>query len=463
MTIYFFDSLRKRFTVLLLCAALFTGNIATADDQIPPQAGEIILLLGKAFLEDAEGRRHVLEVGDKVSVNHRIVTAVNGHVHIRFVDQALVSVRPDSRLEILRYDYNASNPEQSSVKFNLQEGVTRAISGDAAHSARDRFRLNTPVAAIGVRGTDFVVSATETTVRALVNEGSIVMAPYSVDCAFDAFGPCLVNAVEVSDSSMQLVEFNSNSNTPRLLPAPHERDPDSLRGDVQVVLDSSTGDDGDDNSTSNEVYLEGITGSRVSVVAQNIDAPTEPGVDLPVDLPDFTPDAPLVATELTEHQLVWGRWGDGQGVNERITLPYQDVRPGREVGVWNGEYTLLRPDLESRPVDDGLGIVSFGLDSAQAFYESDSGVFAMQVNNGNLDIDFDNNRFTTSLDLNAELTGVVNFTAAGEVLEGGFFNSRSDDQRIAGAVTLDGSEAGYFFEKQLQEGGIQGLTLWGSP
>jgi hypothetical protein len=32
---------------------------------------------------------------------------------------------------------------------------------------------------------------------------------------------------------------------------------------------------------------------------------------------------------------------------------------------------------------------------------------------------------------------------------------------MAGAVSLDGKEAGYFFEKQLQSGAIHGLTLWG--
>lgn len=467
MTIYFFDSIRKSFTAFLLFTLLLSAAPVSAEGEADsvPAAGQVILLLGKAFIENADGKRQPVRVGDQIRVNDRIVTAVNGHVHVRFVDEALVSVRPDSRLEILRYDYNARQPEQSSVKFNLQEGVTRAISGDAAHSARDRFRLNTPVAAIGVRGTDFVVSATQTTVRALVNEGAIVMAPYSADCAIEAFGPCLVNAVEVSDSNLQLAEFDSGNNAPRLLPAAHERDPSSLRDDVQVALNNAAAEDnqGDETSTSNQVYLEGVTGSRVSAVASNIADDNDDVVDTPQVQPDFTPDQPLPTVELTDNQLVWGRWSEGQGANERITLPYDEVRPGREVAVGNGVYTLLRPDLESRPVDAGLGVVSFGLESAQAFYETSSGVIAMQVNEGNLDIDFNNSQFATSLGLSNDLTGAVNFSASGSLFDGGYFHSRNDDQRIAGAVTLDGSEAGYFFEKQLQDGGLHGLTLWGAP
>jgi hypothetical protein len=54
----------------------------------------------------------------------------------------------------------------------------------------------------------------------------------------------------------------------------------------------------------------------------------------------------------------------------------------------------------------------------------------------------------------------VNFAASGRLYDGGYFHTRSDTERLAGAVSLDGKEAGYFFEKQLENGGIQGLTLW---
>ncbi|MCH8134997.1 MAG: hypothetical protein IIB77_03345, partial [Proteobacteria bacterium] len=54
------------------------------------------------------------------------------------------------------------------------------------------------------------------------------------------------------------------------------------------------------------------------------------------------------------------------------------------------------------------------------------------------------------------------FLASGSLFDGGFFHSRSDTQNIAGAVSIDGTEAGYFFNKQLDNGSIQGLTLWGS-
>ncbi len=432
-------------------AALAAGP--TSGDTV--QVGTVSIVLGKAYIEGPGRSREAIRRGSTIKVSDSIFTEANGHVHIRFKDGGLVSVRPGSRLDIVRYDYDKARPEQSSVKFNLQEGVTRSISGDAARSARQRFRLNTPIAAIGVRGTDFVVSATGSTTRALVNEGVIVLAPYSDQCSAASFGPCDLNAVELTGTSLQIIELDGSAPTPRLLAAPHERDPGTLRDEVQLALADNGGDDEtDDKTATNEVYLESVTLTRVNREAASV----VPSVA--ARTPDFTPAEPVAATALTDRQLVWGRWADDQLNLERITLAYSDAKAGRAVAVGNDDHILFRNEDNGTRVDRGLGVVSFELNSAQAFYSSGSGVVAMQVEGGSLDIDFDRSKFATALDLSHSLTGNVGFVANGSISEGGYFNSRDTSQRIAGAVSTDGQEAGYFFEKQLIDGGIQGLTLW---
>ena len=116
------------------------------------------------------------------------------------------------------FQFDESNPEASTVKFNLLRGTTRSVSGEAAESARHRFRLNTPIAAIGVRGTDFVVSATSTSLMALVNQGEVVVAPFSEQCSAAGIGPCSFNALELDDQAMQVIEFNSDMAMPQLVP-----------------------------------------------------------------------------------------------------------------------------------------------------------------------------------------------------------------------------------------------------
>lgn len=457
-------------TALLVATPLVGQSVAVAQVAAPlsiaagqPAVGEVSLVLGRAWLVSASGRQAVAP-GTEIRATDRIVTEANGHVHIRFVDQALVSVRPDSRLEIVQYDYNADQPAQSTIKLNLEEGITRAISGHGASSARDRFRLNTPIAAIGVRGTDFVVSATPRAVRALVNEGTIVMAPFSSDCSADTFGPCLINAVELTGSSLQVIELEGSSTAPRLLPAAVERGPGMMAEEVQVAINDTQGN-ADDQNASTGIYLESVTPQRVNDAAGNASPqpqpePTNPEPPIP-QLVDFTPESAVAGTELAERNLIWGRWGAGQAEQERITVAMADAQAGRDVTVGKiGEYTLFRDGAGRERIDQGLGAVGFELASAQAFYHADSGVATMAVNGGTLDINFDSNQFDTSLQMHHSLTGDVSFAASGQISESGYFHTRSETERMAGAVSVDGKEAGYFFEKQLENGSVQGLTLW---
>jgi hypothetical protein len=474
--------------------------------------GEVSLVLGRAWLEPVGQARQLIAPGTMIRPSDRIHTESNGHVHIRFIDQALVSVRPDSRLEIVQYDFRPDQPSNTSIKLNLEEGVTRSISGRGATSARDRFRLNTPIAAIGVRGTDFVVSASQQSVRASVNEGVIVMAPFSSECSAATFGPCLANAIELTDSALQILEIQGATGVPELLPATLERDPDMMRAEVATVLAMQEQvPPADEKTAATEVYLENVTSKRVQqevasaapvvtppvvtppvvtppvvtppvvtppvvtppVVTPPVVTPpvvTEPPVvvqppvtpEPPVTPPDLTPEVPVPVPALTDRNLVWGRWGAGVGDLEKLTVAYADVREGRDITIRNARegYTLLRAGNGGTRVDAGLGPVSFALHSAQAFYHSDSGVFAMTVSGGTLDINFNNNQFATELNMNHSLTGDVDFIANGFIVDGGYFYTNTATERMAGAVSLDGTEAGYYFQKQLEAGGIQGLTLW---
>lgn len=459
------SSLCKSFVTALLFTAVAHTAVAqnaplSIDDSAQPAVGEVSLVLGKAWLDTAKGRVAIAP-GTEIHATDRVLTEANGHVHIRFVDQALVSVRPDSRLEIVQYEYNADQPQRSSIKLNLEEGITRSISGHGASAARDRFRLNTPIAAIGVRGTDFVVSATPSGVRALVNEGVIVMAPFSSDCTMDAFGPCVLNAVELTDSGLQVIEMDGSSTAPRLLPASVEREPGMMQEEVQVAI-SDAENNADDKTAGTGEYLENVTSGRfkeeANKVAAGLQPPRPPAPEI-----DFTPTMAVASSELTDRNLVWGRWGGVSEAGQRITVAGADAQRMRDVGSsYGGSYILYRDGNGRSRVQRELGAVSFELASAQVFLHTDSGVGAMVVNGGSLDIDFNSSQFATELNMNSKLTGKVDFNAAGSITEEGFFNANQPDlgQRLAGTVSLDGTEAGYMFNKQLEQGNLQGLTLW---
>ena len=468
-------SLSLSFSLIALKATAQTTNSIHTPTAV---VGEVSLILGRAYLE-RDNERERIEAGSKVHVGDRVFTEAGGHVHVRFVDDALVSVRPSSTLDVVRYDYDAAKPENSAVKFELSEGVARAISGDAAKSARQRFRMNTPIAAIGVRGTDFVVSANSRSTRALVNEGAIIMAPYSSECSSDALGPCAVDAVELSQNTLQVLELGSGNPAPRLIAATAGRElgeaedasnNESNSAEAQVASTESP-----DALDTNEVYLESVATTKIiteAAAAESGPAPDEqpntpvvpdPVVpEIPVVLADFTPTSALTAESTRADQLVWGRWSSN-GSPSLLSLSLSDAREGRDVTIASPSgFILYRNEPNGARVESGLGIVKFDLSAAEAFYDSANGIVAMRVAGGNLELDFVDRAFATELNLDHAATGAIDFTANGAIADGGYLLLREDAKTVSGAVATDGSAAGYFFEEQLEAGRIQGITLWGA-
>jgi hypothetical protein len=501
MTSQSFDSLIKILNtlisrLLIFVLAALAPSVFAESGADPKHAckdlsagaiGCVTLVLGRAHIESEQESRKRIEAGTEIHVGDQLITKSNGTVLISFIDSASVSVRQDSHLEVINYKYDEANLQNSRVKFNLVHGVARAISGKAATGAREQFRLNTPIAAIGVRGTDFVVSATDSFTQARVNEGIIVMAPFSANCSIDSFGPCLANSVELNGASMAMIAMDNSGSSPRIMPAAQDRGSEVLQQEARSLLASNI-NDANQADTGDEPYVEEVfvEEANSTLVAANtttstsftdpitpepeVPGPVTPEPELPEPelpdpvIPDFTPEMPVTALALTENQLVWGRFSQGKGDLERITLSTAQATIDREATIGGGtDYILYRDEADvNRGVDRNLSVVNFALNTAQAFYNSSTGVVAMQVVDGSLGIDFQQNSFATELNLNHDLTGQVDFVAAGSLFDGGFFRSSDETQRISGSVSFDGTEAGYFFERQLEGGSIDGLTLWNS-
>jgi hypothetical protein len=427
----------------------------------------------------AEGQRERLIRGTQIGEGDLISTESNGHVHLRFTDDALVSVRPNSRLKIQLYYFDPTDPDSSAVKLDLEEGVTRAISGGAAKAARNRFRLNTPIAAIGVRGTDFVVSADAVSTKAMVNEGAIIMAPFSSSCRSESIGPCISNALELTENSSKLVALDQNQSLPQLLPLQTVRSPDAMQEQVQLAITAARQPSAalspvqsPEQEVNNQVLLEGVTTPSVNEEAK-VAANTVAATDfLPIDPIsvsddgvvvefDFTPPIALTSLGLSERQLVWGRYADSPLPTDQLALALGEAMATRSITVGSLDYGLFRNESGPRLLGPDLGLIGFQLTSAQAVFNSQTGITAMSVSGGSLDIDFQNSSFATSLNLNHELIGAVEFSASGILVDGGYMRAATATQKLSGAVSFDGLEAGYLFEKLLENGIISGLTLWG--
>ena len=94
--------------------------------------GEVIFTVGDAKVAGASAP---LKRGDTLEVGQTLLTGANGHIHIRFIDQAFVSVRPGSELHIEQYIYDKATPDNNRIKFSLVKGTSRFITGKAQYAS----------------------------------------------------------------------------------------------------------------------------------------------------------------------------------------------------------------------------------------------------------------------------------------------------------------------------------------
>ena len=83
------------------------------------------------------------------------------------------------------------------------------------------------------------------------------------------------------------------------------------------------------------------------------------------------------------------------------------------------------------------------------------------VSAGYLLLDFEARAFMSELTVETDRLGTVGLSGIGFISPTGVFVSRSSSDRMAGATTSDGSNAGMLFEKQVGSGLVQGVSLWG--
>jgi len=358
-------------------------------------------------------------------------TAENGHAHVRFVDGALVSLRPSSILQIDAYHFDADKPADSTVKFTLASGSVRAISGKAAEAAKERFRLNTPFVAIGVRGTDFVTRVNANRVAAVVNQGSIVFAPIDSFCRADDLGPCGGDRARLLSADMRvLVEFSTNDVVPRL------RSLDT--GVTDDLLLPVAPDEASEriNRSRNELDARSATADRIESRIQPASA--EP--------------------------LLWGRWTNMVLYGDVDVAHYLDAVKEHKGAIGTTNFSLFRYEPTPLRFDTNAGKHGFRLEKSSANFVpvNSKAYLPASVVRGTLTVDFGTSTFNTFLHLLSSTGQRGNLLGIGSVDERGVFYMDAPGAVVRGAVGSNADTAGLTFERTVEGvGKFHGVTLWG--
>jgi hypothetical protein len=141
-----------------IVAFAMAGVALVASAASAPDVGRVKTVKGTVYVE-REGRRELARVGTGVRQADIVVTGPDGAVGITLADDTLLSAGPNSVLAIERFVYEANQP--GSLEAALSKGTLAVVSGRIAKQAPDAMRVKTPAAILGVRGTEFVVRASD--------------------------------------------------------------------------------------------------------------------------------------------------------------------------------------------------------------------------------------------------------------------------------------------------------------
>jgi hypothetical protein len=424
-----------------LLALLAAGPVLAAGNAV----GVADLLYGQVTRFSAGAASgEPLRKGAQVFQGDTLETGSNGHIYIATVDQAFISVRPNTRLTVNSYKASVANPSDTAIQFTLHQGVARFVSGQAVAAAKNRFRLNTPVAAIGVRGTDFTVFTTSTVTRASVMSGRIAVSPFNESCLASSLGPCRgASSLDLAAGELPVIELTRGDQLPRLLQS-EDLTPDRLvppRPDERPASKTKS--------------------SSASVVS----AVTAEAAPASSALAEVNADKRMVNPQgLPAAVLNWGRW------RALADLPAAELNEpalvNAQVAAILGPYLLRVSNTAVVPLPQS-GRVGFVLRDHEAFLVQPNGqALALGVQSPELLIDFTSQRYSTRLELTGGQNGVISFRSSGGITAtGGLMNDQAEQPAafLRGLVAgPGGSQAGYLFEQRLGEnqGRVSGATRW---
>lgn len=428
------------------------------------EAGRIVFVTGQAQVAS-----RAVALGDAVQEGDELLTGADGYIYLKTVDNGFLILRPGSRARVVTYHIDTQNPANSRVKFELLNGVARAISGQAVKQARHNFRFNTPVAAIGVRGTDFTVFTDQQTSRVAVISGGVIVSGFAGACGPEGTGPCegttsrelfaeqtgQVLQIQKGQAAPQLLR---NSGSPDLVVPPRKDEP---VGKATVATPQLAA-----NELSLDPQKSDSLGNILTPPPPPPPSPTPPAPVMPqppivnppiVVLPPVEPPAPVVPAR---PEVLWGRWEAVAGLSAD-----SDVLTKLK----NGEYgagSILGPFVISRIKNSELvlptqGSASFSLVNSEAYIRNGTqSPVAATIQDSRLDINFATRGFTTNLTVVAP-NAQVDIRAKGDVtLKGELVSSViGSNAMVRGYLGgAEAKEAGYIF----QSAGSSALTAFGA-
>jgi hypothetical protein len=132
-------------------------TLASVAGGAAAAAGKVEFVVGEVAAVQADGSKRILTRGSEIRPGDTIDTG-EGRAQLRYSDGAMVSLSPRTLYRIDAYAFKGQADGSEKGFFSLLKGAMRTITGAIGKSDRKSYRLDTAVATIGIRGTEYAVT-----------------------------------------------------------------------------------------------------------------------------------------------------------------------------------------------------------------------------------------------------------------------------------------------------------------
>lgn len=168
-------------------------------------AAEIVFAAGDVSIESG-GQKRAATRGGEIKSGELVETGADGRVQLRFRDGATMSLLPSTRFRVDEYRFSGgSAAAEDKGFFSLVKGGFRTVSGLIGKQFRQQYRVTTPVATIGIRGTAYSANLGPSGLRVQTTQGVVEICTNAgctpIPVASIGIARSLGEAVEVAPSS----------------------------------------------------------------------------------------------------------------------------------------------------------------------------------------------------------------------------------------------------------------------
>jgi hypothetical protein len=140
--------LHRLIIVALTLLSGFAGDQVAAQEAI----GTVSRIQGEASGTHGSATR-ALAVNASVILNETVTTGAAARLEVTFKDNTRLTLGENAKLTLDRYVFNPA-AGRGTIRFKVV-GALRFLSGQVSKLARSDVSVTTPVATIGIRGTEF--------------------------------------------------------------------------------------------------------------------------------------------------------------------------------------------------------------------------------------------------------------------------------------------------------------------